>query len=145
MNQRTDQGFKVEPYRFLSNMTYCKVYYDGMLYNSVESAFQASKTLDKEERKQFLNCNPYESKKLGKKVTLRPDWNEVKLDIMEQLLEQKFSSLNPQLRAKLIATKDIELVEVNNWRDFYWGVCNGIGENHLGKLLMKIRSDITPF
>jgi hypothetical protein len=43
--------------------------------------------------------------------------------------------------ALLLATGDMELIEDNDWDDTYWGVCNGAGENNLGKLLMKIRAE----
>jgi predicted NAD-dependent protein-ADP-ribosyltransferase YbiA (DUF1768 family) len=42
----------------------------------------------------------------------------------------------------LKATGDEELVEGNWWNDTFWGVCNGVGENNLGKLLMKIRAEL---
>ncbi len=58
---------------------------------------------------------------------------------MELVLRQKFS--HPGLLALLLATGDMELVEDNDWDDTYWGVCNGVGENNLGKLLMKIRAE----
>lgn len=46
------------------------------------------------------------------------------------------------LKAKLLETGDAELVESNWWHDYFWGVCNGRGENHLGKILMKIRAEL---
>ena len=58
---------------------------------------------------------------------------------MENLLWQKFE--NPVLRKMLDATKPRELIEGNVWKDSFWGVYNGKGENHLGKLLMLIRSE----
>ena len=42
----------------------------------------------------------------------------------------------------LLATADEELVEVNEWGDCYWGVCRGVGENVLGKLLMRVRAEL---
>lgn len=71
---------------------------------------------------------------------LRRDWEEVKLDIMYELLKCKFDQ-NPSLKEKLINTGDRLLVEGNDWHDTYWGVCNGKGSNHLGKLLMKLREE----
>lgn len=139
---KTHQGFKVEPYKFLSNMELCKVYYKGMLFPSVENAYQASKACDTVTMEQFQNCNPYQSKKLGRQITMRDDFNSEKLSIMESLLRQKFSHLNPVLKQKLINTQGIELIEVNTWGDKYWGVYQGQGENHLGKLLMKVRDDL---
>ena len=60
--------------------------------------------------------------------------------IQEDLLWIKFSI--PELRTKLLETDDAELIEGNTWGDTYWGTCSGIGQNHLGKLLMKTRFKI---
>ena len=139
---RTENGFKVPPYQFLSNMQPCTVFCYGVMYTSVESAYQASKCVDPADRVQFQNLNPYEAKKLGRRVRMRSDFDTVKLQFMEELLRRKFSNVNPELKQKLIDTGDIELVEVNTWNDFYWGECRGVGENHLGKLLMKIRQEL---
>lgn len=43
------------------------------------------------------------------------------------------------LRKKLLATGDAELVENNTCGDVFWGICDGVGENHLGKILMLVR------
>ena len=59
---------------------------------------------------------------------------------MEEALRKKFS--DPGLRKALLDTGDEYLEEGNTWRDEYWGVCNGIGKNRLGKLLMKIRDEL---
>ena len=139
---RTENGFKVPPYQFLSNMHLCRVHMYGVWYNSVENAYQASKCADPADRVQFQNLNPYAAKQAGKSVNIRPDFNGLRLVFMEELLRRKFSDLNPVLKQKLIDTGDIELVEVNNWNDFFYGECRGIGDNHLGKLLMKIRQEL---
>jgi predicted NAD-dependent protein-ADP-ribosyltransferase YbiA (DUF1768 family) len=68
---------------------------------------------------------------------MRSDWNDRKLAVMRDLVGQKFD--NPALAMKLIATGNELLVEGNSWHDTYWGVCNGKGENHLGKILMEVR------
>jgi len=131
-------------FRFLSNyyISFCPISDEfGLKYNSVEAAYQASKTLNREERQIFTTCDPSTAKKLGKKATLRHDWDEVKLEVMENFLRQKFS--HPTLKQKLIDTGNEELVEGNWWNDTFWGVCNGEGQNHLGKLLMKIRKEIS--
>ena len=77
---------------------------------------------------------------MGRKVNLRKDWEDVKIQVMENGLRLKFQ--DPTLRKKLLATEDEELVEGNPWGDRYWGVCNGSGKNKLGKLLMKIRKEL---
>lgn len=128
-------------YRFLSNFYPAQVELDGVMYPSTEHAYQAAKTLDIEERKVF-HQHPLptaaESKKLGRKLTLRSDWEGVKLQVMEKLLVQKFA--HADLKEKLLETGDCLLVEGNNWSDVFWGVDRRKGgQNHLGKLLMKIR------
>lgn len=128
-------------YRFLSNFAPCKVQLDGIEYNSTESAYQASKTLNPEGRRKIREAKtPGEAKKLGRTVYLREDWEDVKLDVMENLLRQKFSQ--PDFKRALLNTEDEELLEGNSWNDVFWGICKGKGENHLGKLLMKIRKEL---
>ena len=60
---------------------------------------------------------------------------------MYEIVKDKFSR-NPELRVKLLNTGDIELIEGNYWGDTFWGVCNGKGENHLGKILMRVRKEL---
>ena len=93
------------------------------------------------ERERFFGLSGGQAKRLGKRVELRPDWEDVKIDIMRQVLKSKFTQ-NPELKAKLIATGDAELIEGNNWNDRFWGVCNGKGQNHLGRLLMELRAEL---
>ena len=68
------------------------------------------------------------------------DWEEIKDSIMYLGLRQKFH--NPTLQKKLLATGEEELIEGNWWNDTYWGVCNGVGQNNLGKILMEVRDEI---
>ena len=127
-------------YRFLSNFYPSRVELDGVDYPTVEHAFQAAKTdvlLIRETIRN--NPSPAIAKRIGKTVPLRGDWEQVKLSVMENLLRQKFS-VEP-LKSKLLATTG-DLVEGNWWGDVYWGVCRGMGQNNLGKLLMKIRENI---
>ena len=139
MSEVIDQ-FRGE-FHWLSNFYSCPVHFEGLTFSNTEAAFQAAKCLDMKERERFLGLSGGQAKRLGKRVELRPDWEDVKIDIMRQVLKSKFSQ-NPELKTKLIATGDAELVEGNNWRDFYWGVCNGKGQNHLGKLLMEVRAEL---
>lgn len=86
---------------------------------------------------------PGQAKRAGRKIDLNVAyWDKVKDDVMKHILEVKFSKDNWSLREKLKATEDAYLEETNTWHDTYWGVCNGIGENKLGKLLMEIREEI---
>lgn len=127
-------------YRFLSNFYPSKVSLDGWEFPTVEHAFQAAKTLDGNKRRQIQQAaKPGDAKRLGRTVNLRADWEDAKIDVMRQLLRRKFS--DPFLLSQLLTTGTEELVEGNWWRDTFWGVCNGVGENHLGKLLMEIREE----
>lgn len=125
-------------FAWLSNFFPCEVFHQGLLFKSSEAAFQAAKTSDMEERKKFCEFHAGKAKRKGKKLVLRSDWDQVKIGVMREILECKFSQ-NPSLLKKLIATDSIQLIEGNDWFDTFWGVCEGKGENHLGKLLMEIR------
>ena len=129
-------------YSFLSNFYVSPFVHGGINYLTVEHAFQAAKTTDPDEQIRVASATtPGEAKKLGRKVKLRSDWESVKFRIMEDLLRIKFTS-DHYLALQLIATGNQELVEGNSWGDRVWGTVNGKGQNHLGKLLMKIRSEL---
>ena len=59
---------------------------------------------------------------------------------MEHFLTLKFSI--PKFKKLLLATGDRYIEETNTWGDTFWGVCNGKGENNLGKIIMKIRDTL---
>lgn len=126
---------------FLSNFHEATIYVDGERYRSVEHAYQAYKTMDPWSRRLIREAkSPGEAKKLGKSVLLRGDWDSVKIDMMRSFVRKKFE--NPFLRPLLLATGDAELIEGNTWNDREWGVCRGVGQNLLGKILMKVRDEI---
>lgn len=132
---------------FLSNFYPAPVALDGVTYPSVEHAYQAAKTTDAKQREPFSRklVTPGQAKRMGKAVTMRADWNAVKLDVMRDLVKQKFA--NDALRAKLDDTAGRRLVEGNKWGDTYWGMVmrDGklVGENHLGKILMEVRDQFS--
>lgn len=129
------------PYEFLSNFYPCEVEYQGSYYPSVEHAYQAAKTINSHERELIRTAEtPGRAKRLGNKITLRADWETIKCQVMLDLLTQKFNYAD--LREKLLDTGNKQLIEGNNWHDYFWGVCNGKGQNMLGELLMKIRENI---
>lgn len=128
-------------YDFLSNFYLIPIAYDSLTYTSSEAAFQAQKTTDLRVRMQFQGLSPRQAKAFGRKITLRPDWEEVKIDIMHEILRAKFSQ-NNNLAVRLLETYPAYLEEGNTWGDTFWGVCNGVGQNQLGSLLMKVRSEL---
>jgi len=131
--------------QFLSNFAPAPVTLEGVEYPTVEHAYQAAKTLDPGERQMIrLASTPDLAKKMSRKLTRRPDWPEVKVEIMRELVWQKFQG-HPDLRVLLLATGDAELVEGNTWHDNFWGNCrcpkcaDSQGQNWLGRLLMEVR------
>lgn len=127
-------------FAFLSNFSPARVFLDSMEFPTVENAYMAAKTLNPLERAMFQKLSPADAKRMGRKVRLRPDWDKIKLVVMYRLLQQKFNL--PEYKKKLLDTGTIQLVEENTWGDKYWGVCNGEGQNYLGRLLMKIRAEL---
>lgn len=127
---------------FLSNMSDSPVKLGGVEYPTVEHAFQAAKTIDPAERAKILAAKTAgEAKRIGKTVTLRKNWNQMREEVMEKALRAKFEQ-NPELKKKLLDTGDVDLIEGNTWGDTFWGEVNGKGQNKLGKLLMKIRDEL---
>ena len=133
------RGF-FEDHRFLSNYHLCPIWYEDKEYPSSENAYQAAKFPDMM-RNQFQNISPKEAKTLGKTLKMNSDqreqWDQKRLDVMSEILMTKFSK--PELKSLLLKTGDKYLEETNYWQDCYWGVYKSKGENHLGKLLMKVR------
>lgn len=128
-------------YRWLSNFHACEVPYKGLHFPSVENAYQAEKCADPKGKTAFLHISAGEAKRLGRRVPIREDWERVKLTVMGELLRIKFSP-GSDLADRLLATGEEELVEGNWWKDTFWGVCNRVGENHLGRLLMEVRTEL---
>lgn len=129
-------------YYFLSNFYPAPVMYEGLLYQNNEAAFQSAKVKDLDRRKQFCKIDPSTAKKKGRNVPLRNDWEDIKDEVMYQCVKDKFTR-NQDLAQKLINTGNEELVEGNTWNDIYWGVCRGRGKNVLGKILMRVRDEIS--
>lgn len=127
-------------YHFLSNFYICDVPYLGEIYRSAEHAYQSAKTINKDQHDAIKNCKtPAMAKKLAKYAEIRSDWNDIKYNIMIEIVYSKFIH-NDRLALLLINTHDYELIEGNTWNDYYWGICNNIGENNLGKILMSVRN-----
>lgn len=139
-------------WRFLSNFYPVEIEHQGIIYPSVEH-FYVSMKCNNEQMLQGRHYtigdfremiarlpSPGIVKKIGQQMQVRKDWNEKKLDFMNWAVREKFK--NEDLKELLISTEDMTLIEGNVWQDFFWGVCNGKGENHLGKILMKVRDEV---
>lgn len=124
-------------YRWLSNFWLCPIVLGDYVYPSTENAYQAAK-YPKAERQQFTTCSPAMAKKLGQRIEPPKSWDAEKLRVMRKVVEQKFrkNTFNALL---LRDTLDQEIIEGNTWGDTFWGVCDGVGDNNLGKILMEVR------
>lgn len=132
------KGFFGE-YRWLSNFYECPILWQGFGYSSTEAAYQASKSINQNVHRDFQNYNPAQSKMHGRLLTPRKDWPDMKINVMAQIVLQKFL-IHEELRTKLIETGDKHLEETNHWNDQFWGVCDGTGSNALGRILMATRA-----
>jgi hypothetical protein len=153
-------SFKEDKYAFLSNFYPCvisdtisykskdKIYFFN--WPSAEHYYQSLKTNIVEEKEKILKCETSGiAKRVGKKLTIREDWEIIKLDMMLLVIFEKFKQ-NPELKNMLIKTSPHKLVEGNYWHDNYWGSCSCnmcIFEdkyNHLGKILETVRDSFIP-
>lgn len=134
---------------FLSNFHHCAtVLYAGRAWPTTEHAFQAMKSVDPHYRTKVWKAKtPGAAKGLGQRASFRkngwklvPDWDAAKFRHMLELLRIKFAQ--PRMAEALLRTGEAELIEGNTWDDTCWGVCRGVGTNHLGRQLMRVRAEI---
>ena len=139
-------------WRFLSNFYPVEIEHQGIKYPSVEHFYVAMKCNNEQMlqgrhytigdfREMIARVpSPGMVKKIGQKMQVRKDWNEKKLEFMNWGVREKFK--NEELKELLLSTEDMTLIEGNVWQDTFWGVCNGKGQNHLGRILMKVRDEV---
>lgn len=130
-----------EVYAFLSNFYPSPIKYRGLTYLNAEAAFQAQKEACEKDRTQYTTMNPAQAKLVGRNCKLRKDWEEIKEQTMYEIVKAKFTQ-DQNLARLLLATGDAYLEEGNWWHDTIWGVCNGVGQNKLGKILMQVREEL---
>jgi len=127
-------------HHFLSNFYLCAVDFGGIQYPSSEHAYQAQKSKHRHVKLFIANkSTPGQATRAGQGIHIREGWDAEKLEVMERILRKKFA--NHYLKRLLQATGNAELIEGNEWHDTFWGMCNGLGQNQLGLILMKIRKD----
>lgn len=131
----------IDAYAFLSNFYHSPVKYRNLIYLNAEAAFQAQKESCEKDKEQYTRMNPAQAKLVGRNCNLREDWEEIKEQTMYEIVKAKFTQ-NETLARLLLATGDAYLEEGNWWHDTTWGVCNGVGQNKLGKILMRVREEL---
>jgi ribA/ribD-fused uncharacterized protein len=134
-----------QEYGYLSNFYDHPVEIDGRIWPTTEHYYAAMKTPDFN-LQEMIRCNaetPLIAKRMGRKYPLKPDWEEVKYDVMVHALRAKFS--DKTLQEKLLNTGDAEIYEDSPF-DKIWGtgVKGGVGTglNLLGKALMQVREEL---
>ena len=129
--------------RWLSNMTRVNIHHKGVCYPSTENFYQAMKYAEVSKRLYISSLKPVESKKYSKENPMTSTiFEDRKFAIMLYAQRKKFSQ--EPFRSMLLATGDCHIEEGNWWQDKFWGVDikTREGENTLGKLIMKVRSEL---
>jgi len=133
-------GFK-EEYRWLSNFAALEtpIMMYGIKFYTTEQLYQACKCKRMDQFVLFDGLTAAESKKFGKTVEMRRNWSRIRIPVMHRIQMMKYTQ--PKFKSLLEATKGRYIEETNWWNDTFFGVCNGVGENHLGKIIMDIRDN----
>ena len=132
-------------FAFLSNFFPCQIMFEGRIFQGSEHLFMSFKQ-ESEEWKDICASSkftPGQIKRKARKIELRSDWEEIKVDCMRKAVMAKFSQ-SIDLKEKLLATGERQLVEGTTWGDTFWGIClkTSEGENMLGKILMEVRTSL---
>lgn len=137
-----------DKYTFLSNFSSSPIKLLGEIWPTVEHAYQGAKTLNKLQRQTIRLCStPGKAKRLGRKVDIRKDWEEIKFETMLEYVRLKFLQ-NPEFGYLLQHTHNAILIEGNCWHDNIWGNCTCKkcehieGKNWLGEILMQVREEL---
>ena len=139
-------GFYPREFFVFDNFSSFRVLVDGVLYCTVEHAYQAAKFLKSapDIAKQITDCySAHEAQKIAyaNKDKQCENWDEIKLDVMERLLRLKLEQ-NPYVKKKLLQTENLLICE-DSPKDSFWGIGpNRNGRNELGKLWMKLREEL---
>jgi ribA/ribD-fused uncharacterized protein len=135
---------------FCSNFYAAPLFYKGVLFPTSEHAFQWAKCKNQVDKDLILmDKSPAFAKQIGRKSEMIDNWDDVKYNIMRDILTEKFIQ-NAGLITKLLKTGNKELIEYNSWHDNIWGCCvcetctahHKKGTNWLGKILMEIRDRV---
>lgn len=130
---------------WLANFSYHSFVLEGKRWDTVEHYFQQAKFDDLAIKTLIINASsPLEAKVIARKYKDRrkSNWGKIKVEIMYEAIKAKFEQ-NPEVRKKLLDTKTDLIIE-DAKDDSYWGNgWDGNGDNVMGKLLMKLRTELT--
>ena len=148
LSEKMDEviGFYPREFYPFDNFSSFKVKWNGYLYSSVEEAYQAASFMGSDEElvekiKKSYSADDAQRIAYANRDKQRKDWDNIKVDIMEELLRLKLEQ-NPYVKKKLLQTKKNLIVE-DSPKDSFWGWGpNRNGNNQLGKLWMKLRDEL---
>lgn len=133
-----------EAYGCFANFSPHGIFLKGLWWPTSEHYFQAQKFADTEHEEAIRQApTPKRAAEMGRQRTrpLRPDWEQVKDDVMRMAVLQKFLT-HADIREVLLNTGE-ELIVENAAGDWYWGCgADGTGKNMLGKILEEVRTEI---
>ncbi|MBI5044583.1 MAG: NADAR family protein [Candidatus Levybacteria bacterium] len=131
-------------YFSFSNFSSHSIKIDGVLYPTVEHAFHAAK-FDNEKIKEEIKSagSPLKAFEIGKKYKpqRRSNWDETKVSVLQKIIAEKVKQ-HDEVRKALLATGNEEIIEDNPLDDFWGNGKDGNGQNHMGKILMRIRNEL---
>lgn len=136
---------KDDPYGWMSNFHRATIDIDGIDYKTSEHYYQSRKAISGEYADWIAKAPTphiaFKAARCLKPDDIRPDWDDIKVSVMEKALRAKFSQ-HPDLAKKLLDTGDAILIE-DSPVDSFWGSGKDCkGQNMLGKLLMDIRENL---
>ncbi|MCB9135384.1 MAG: NADAR family protein [Anaerolineales bacterium] len=145
MNHPTIYFYSVhDEHGSFSNFSPHGIQLKGVWWPTTEHFFQAQKFAGTPHEEAIRHAKtPKQAAEMGRDRhrPLRPDWEQIKDNIMRTAVREKFRT-HAGIREELLATDDAELVE-NAPGDYYWGCgADGTGKNMLGKILMEIREEL---
>lgn len=146
MKNKDIAGFMLEDWYVLDNFAPFQIEWRGKMYSTSEHAYQSAHFFETNKMlaEQVRQCrSPKEAQDFANKNSSQDDplWKQKKLSIMEEIIRCKLDQ-HSYIRDKLLATKDMYIVETNDKDEFWgWGKDHE-GQNQLGKIWMKLRDEI---
>lgn len=145
MNNQDFIGFILTGWYIFDSFAPFQIEWHGKLYPTAEHAYQAAHFSQRPGlAEQVRMCrSPKDAQDFANKHSAYddPDWKEKKLTIMEEIIRCKLEQ-HPYIRETLLVTGNKQLVEMNDKDEFWgWGKDHN-GQNHLGKLWMKLRDEL---
>ena len=133
---------KEQPYGCFSNFAAYPFELDGATWPTSEHYFQAQKFVDTPHVEAVQQATgPMVAARMGRDSSrpLRPDWEQVKDDVMRRAVLRKFET-HADIPRRPAGHRRRSAGRADD-RDYYWGIgTDGTGQNRLGQILMEVRA-----